>query len=471
MHVDRQMTRIAIAIALGVVAYLALPVAGNLQLVVFGSLVLRATTAACVVGLLGGPVRPRWLVPSAAAVAVLAGFLIRGFTMAVYIDVRGLLVGMAWAALLSYGLAWGMAAGYRRIAVAACLAAVIATFLWFSGFLPGPLSASSFAQDRLARNTREYPPEGYAFDGIIFLRTSQLMKEGMPYYQAFRKAVVEDARLDEAALNSPFNYREPLIFWMWRLLPGSSGYDLLRWFVVWSVATMIVAYVLASSFVEPGIAILAPICLVPFFTLFCWTSSMWFTMVEVWGAVLLIGAVAALIRGRGVLSILLLTLAVATRELNVVLVPAWVAAWWFSSPDRKANWWFPAAAVGAPIAVIVAHVMSVPPLAATGPGMAFWMRGGWERLLQALLFGWDKNPGVDWLPFALVALAIAAALLARPRWKMAFLALATIVPPAFLVLFSNGSWGYYWGGFYTPLAVSLAPAVLARWFPAQKHAA
>jgi hypothetical protein len=42
---------------------------------------------------------------------------------------------------------------------------------------------------------------------------------------------------------------------------------------------------------------------------------------------------------------------------------------------------------------------------------------------------------------------------------------ATVLPTLFLLSFSTGETGHYWGAFYTPLAVAVAPGVLGRLLP------
>ncbi|MEI6726289.1 MAG: hypothetical protein WCN81_08725 [Actinomycetes bacterium] len=440
-----------------------LPVMVDYAPLVTGSLVARAVVAACVAGLLGTSVRPRWVAAVLGAGAALAGFLVLWPMAPLYADVRGLAAGVAIAA----GLACGVSALREvkpRTAEFAALGVVLLIAVWFSGFLPGTLHGEP-ARARDASLAQAPQPEKYAFDGAGYVRTYYLMKQGVGYYDAFAEAQIEDSRHDATVLKSPFNYREPLVFEIWRALPGSDGSDLFAWFVVWSLATMVAAYLLAAQLTEPGAALLAPIALVAYFFFFWWSGT-WFTFTEVWASGFAVAAVAALARRQRVASLVLLTLSVASREFMIVLIPAWLVAWWlWAGGPRRASWWFPVAAVAAPAAALGIHLLLVPPLAPGGGGLAAWLHGGPSPLIAALRFGWPYVPGAKWVPLAVAAAAVASAALARPRWRTAALLAATVLPTIFLIALSLGQWGDYWGAFYTPLAVGVAAGLLGRVLP------
>ena len=456
---------------LGAAAYALLPMV-DLEPLIGASLPARAILAACVVGLLRTPTRPRWAVSATAVAAVLAGWVVLGLLDGRYFSPVGLAIGMPLAAILSLGIA-SLASAFRpRAAEVTCVALVLLVALWFAGFLPGPLQQqlSPVRQSKLS----SVPQTGqYAFDGDDFMRTYSLMKQGVGYFPAFRQSVTEDTRHNASYMQTPFNYREPLIFEIWRLLPGSTGNDLLTWFVVWSLGTMIAAYMLASALTEPGVALLAPVALIRFF-LFFWWQGAWFTVTEVWAAAFGVAAIAALVRKQRIASLLLLVAAVAAREFFVVLIPAWIVVWWLSGEnDRRASWWFPVAAVAGPLAVLASHVVFSQPYLTPGAGVGLsaWLHGGPARLIAALRFGWSPQlsatglPEATWLPLAIAAGAIVSAAIARPKWRAAALLCATLLPTLFLLSVSGGESHYYWGAFYTPLAVAIAPGVLARFMP------
>jgi hypothetical protein len=228
------------------------------------------------------------------------------------------------------------------------------------------------------------------------------------------------------------------------------------------------SYVLASSLVARGVALLAPIALTAWFSWFFWVTTE-YALIEVWAAGFGLAAMMCLVRGWKVSSLVLLTAAVAAREFMVLLIPAWILVWWLSE-DRRGNWWLAVTAIAGPAVVLVGHFLMVPPTTGAPSAVDRWMHGGLPRLLDALRYGYGYMPGQSWIPLAIAACAIAAAALAQPRWKMAALLAATALPTLFLFSFSGGTWQDYWGGFFIPLAASIAPGVLGRLLPPEAPA-
>jgi hypothetical protein len=374
------------------------------------------------------------------------------------------LVALAIAACVALAPRLGR---WRAAAPLGGLAIVLVAAVWYSGVAFGPLHGAPDAARRAALD-RPIKAEAYHFDGEIYLRTRHLMKIGVPYYEAFRLSVLGDRRHDGDFLTSPFNYREPLLFEVWKLLPGERASDVLGWFVVWSLLTLIASFWLASSLAETGVALLAPIVLVRFFDFLWWSDLSWFTLMEVWAVGLGIAALAALLRGRWIASLVLLALAIGVRELMVVLIPAWLVAWWLLGDRARRDqlWWMPVGAVGAPAALLAVHILSVPRLSAGGAGVGAWLHGGLAEFLGALQYGWSASAhGSAPMAFAIVLAALGAALVTRPEWRRGALVAAVAAPATFLLVVSGGISWVYWGAIFTPIAASMAPGLLGRVAP------
>lgn len=457
--------RAALALALGALAFLLLPLGGRFAGAVTGPLIARGAVAGCVVGLLGGRGLGRRATAGIALVAAILGQAVLLGASPHTLGARGAAGALVAAALVALAI---VQLGSSRRAWAAevpSLVVVALVALMFAGVLPGATGRSAL-QARTQRFNATLTAKSYQFDGEDFLRTYHLMKNGTGYYTAFREGVTGDTRHDANYMQSPFNYREPLIFEIWRFAPGSQGTDLFALFVIWSFGTCGVAYFLARELTEPGAALLAPVALISWYSYFWWTKS-WFTITEIWAALFVVAALWALVRKSTITSLVLLVLAVASRELAIVLVPAWLVAWWLGAfGDRRRSWWVAAVAVLAPTTAIVAHIMAVPPLSPGGSGLAGWLHGGPMRLVNALRFGWSYLLRGTFLSLAITPIALAGALLARPSWRRWALASALAVPCVFLLAISAGEWHYYWGAFFTPLAVALAPSVFGRLLPA-----
>ena len=78
---------------LGVLAYVPLPSVATYSAAVMQPLVARAIVAACVAGLIGCMIRPRWVVPAIASSCVLRGFLILGVFARRNLNLTGFALG------------------------------------------------------------------------------------------------------------------------------------------------------------------------------------------------------------------------------------------------------------------------------------------------------------------------------------------------------------------------------------------
>jgi hypothetical protein len=453
--------RSALIVVAGAVGGFLLPALAQAPELNSWTLLFRGVLVGSVVGLIDAHEEQRWYSGALAAVASVTS------SVAVFVATNQpavlieLLVGAIVAALVAIGMQWLR----RRVGALAGqtlgLLIVLLVSLWYAGIAPGPLRADSI-DTRVAELSVHPQPEQYQFDGWLYVRTYDLMNEGRGYYDAFGTSVIEDSRLDETALSSVFNYREPFLFELWKALPGDDAASLWMWFIGASVLTLAAAYVLASCLVAPGAALIAPISLIPFYYYFWWTNT-WFTMSEVWGGMFGLFAVTALIRGWRVTSLVFLVIAVATREFLVLLIPAWVVAWWFWG-ERRRTWWFLTLVVVLPVTVLGAHVVSVPPLSGSTPfDFSSWLNGGVGRLVDALRFGWAYVAIPDVTPVLLAVAALVAALSAKSAWRRWSLTAVVVLPALFLLIVSRGEWSYYWGAFFTPLAVALAPGAMGRW--------
>lgn len=456
-----------LAAALGAIAFLLLPTGADVGHPSHSAmLAMRGVAAGCVVGLALSRPRVWWWLPAANASACAAGLLLLMRFARPALSWRAL--AFAWALGLVAGLVMSFVLTYvaeraPRAAQVIALSAVLAILLVVAGVLPG-FATPSKRHARAAQLSAHPQPEKYAMDGWSFLRTYDLMKQGRGYHDAFAQGIIDDSRHDASAIQAPFNYREPFVFELWRILPGDSGRALWGWFVLYVALVMIAAYLLAAALVRPAAALLAPILLVSYYTYFLWASS-WFLLTEVWAAGFAVAAVMCLVRGWRIPSLVFLIAAVAAREFMLILVVAWLAAWWFSD-RRKETVWLPLVAIAGPVLVLLAHLWALPHTSAGLGSVTAWLHGGPERLVNALKFGYRDVPAGGLVALGVGAAALAGAAMARPRWKMAVLLSATAIPTLFLLTVSQGEWHYYWGAVYSPLAIAIAPTLLSRLMPA-----
>ncbi len=431
----------AIAVTmLALLAYLVFPAARGW----ISSIVLTVPVRAVLAGLIAGVAlrSSRWQM--AVASAVLASILGAASLLAI----PGV-VGARNAILLTAGvvIAAVSAAGVRlaanrlrpRTTAALSLCAIVVFFGVATGVVPSP------AADRL-HQMRASLGQSHAsdvdYDGDLYLLTYEYMKSGTSFYPAFAEGL--ERRGFGSAPSSPFSIREP---WMWRAvaaLPGASGLAFLGWFMVFAGGVSMSAWFFASTFLDPGASLLAPILVLSYYSAFTFGSTE-FAFPDLWSAGLVLVALTLLVRERWLASVLMLIAAIAFRELAVVFIPAWIIAWTYASGARRDR--LPTLVVlgVGPIAVTGLHVVSARPHLASDPqtGAAVWfVLGGLPRLIDVLTYGTGMMMVPSWLWPASLACALAGSLMIRSRWQRYSLVATFVAASGFLVLFGDSA---YWG--------------------------
>lgn len=428
---------------------------------VAGSLILRGLAAGLSVGLLAKREEAGFATASAAIGALVAGIVMLGMP-ALGAPAAGVFLSVMLSAV-AWPVAYYLPSAPKWAWVAPAIAAVFLAicFLWSAGLVSGPQSPAYVVQRSDLANTPG--PEEYGFDGWIYLKTVNYLREGRPYYQAFQRAWTEDNRLD-GKIASPMGFREPLLFQLWRLAPGSSvGQGVHTLFLLAGVIAVLLGWWTIRPLVGEGVALLGGLAVVPLYT-FGALAGLWFTMSEIWAAVAVLGALALLVRKQYLWSALLLLLAVAVREIAVVFVPAWAVAWMLCDTKKQ---WIPGAAVAGPaaVAVVLVHWFRAPATGSAGAGVAAWLQStGVQRLVEAIGFG-GLLPGEKVFTTFAILLAIVGCALLKDSWFRWTMLTAIVVPVLFLTSFSSGPYDYYWGMLVTPSVMALMPLVFSRLFP------
>ncbi|HEY5506419.1 MAG TPA: hypothetical protein VIK83_02915, partial [Coriobacteriia bacterium] len=261
-----------------------------------------------------------------------------------------------------------------------------------------------------------------------------------------------------------FNIRQPWLFWLWRYLPGPAGSKLIGWFVAWALGTSACAYLLARRFLEPGIALLAPIAVSGYLM---WPAlSIWLTLSEFWAGCVAVWFLTAMVYRRWTLGAGLAALAFAFRELMLFLVPIYVVWWLVAGRPKKGLPGLGVILLG-PVVLLGLHASWAPVHGQAGQGISYWLSGGLDKLVAALRFSGDLVPLSAYLYLLAPALALGGALMTPSRGSRALLGAAVLVPVVSLAVFSNGEWGYYWGAIAMPSILALVPFSAVRVMPAQ----
>ena len=458
---SRRFLQVVVLLGLGITAYCVLP-----RIAVDpASLLLASTRGAltgCVVAMtFGRDARASQVVATSGASAAVGAAVLGVTSIANYgTGVAGLVA----AATVAYLVSGAIQMGRQRLATAACLGVICFATLVSSGYWSGPVLAVDDGE-RLSSLTTQPQHQQYSFDGFVYLRTLDLMKHGKPYYAAFTEAVDGQLGLASNPLPSPLNFREPLLFHVWAILPGDMPIDLLGWFVAFALVIQLSAYFVARRLASPGPALMAPMLLIPYLSFFM-RHNAWFTMMEIWAVGLVMAGLACMLRGRWFLSLALLLAGIATRELMVLAAPAWLVAWWFWSPPGRRQLWVPPVIVLGPALILGAHWWAAPATGGPGGDSSRWLTGpNFDRFQDALSFAWTPMIGATLLALTVPLAALTGPLIThRTREALPLTCLVT-VPMLFLALFSSGPAGAYWGAVLVPLTIAIAPSVLTTVYP------
>lgn len=376
-------SRLVLAALLTFAAFCAVVVTESFVPAAFGFGVMRVGFAGAVAGLSWRRGDELWHPPAVAGVGASAGALVLASSLP-YLDLGELMLQAVLAALLSLGVAVAASRGFAKAAAAGALLFVCVAFLWQVGIVPGtPRDLTAGMRQMRAADPL---PEQYQFDGELYARAVALMKAGVPYYEAFAQAFEEDGRLDGPP-PGVLNYRQRWLSEIWTLVPGSGRLAPWRTLVGLTLLVMVSGYALARRYVEPSAALLVPIWLAAYFSFPLLTQ--WTAFAEFFAGGMAILALLAVSRQRWFTGAVLLTVAVAFRELMLMLVPVYIIAWALYS-RRRDELAALAVAVVAPVAVLAYHFTTAPGSAVSGGSMATWLQGaGLSRLREALLFSTD----------------------------------------------------------------------------------
>lgn len=157
----------------------------------------------------------------------------------------------------------------------------------------------------------------YHSDELSFLKTFYLMEHGKDYYTSFKLA--RENLAGEIELNADtFTWRSPTIYLIWSLFLN-NGVQIFITFVFLSLVSLGCSFLIIRKISNAKIGIVSASLLALYFidTLFYKTA---FLFTEWWGVLFIIFAFTALVYKHNVLTTILLTLAVLTREILVIPV-------------------------------------------------------------------------------------------------------------------------------------------------------
>jgi len=333
------------------------------------------------------------------------------------------------------------------------------------------LISSMIVGETIRRLSRWEPADySYNFDGIRYLKSYYLMKDGRDWYQACVESTRVDAR---APFNVPrvvMNYRLPTLYVLFSLLPRGDWIQVL--FILLSCCAMVCTFdlvrvVLRRTGVDSrdiGVyALASAVVLSPYLMLGAVT---WFyTFHEYWALFASIGALWLLARRQISLAVLLAVLAACVREhfLLVTLVVS-VLGWLRGCPKERT------AIVGSWCLLLIVYIVHVyRALPYTGQGMeegaSIWLHTPSLRsILYTTFFGMTLYPLSKMTVPPLFALALYGLWRGRSEILLSGLSLLIIVPViGYFFVGPQIPSGGYWGVLYMPWVLIAGSLGIAGW--------
>ncbi len=306
-------------------------------------------------------------------------------------------------------------------------------------------------------------PQTMTSDNEFYLRVQQLMRQGEPYYTAYRQAYAEFPAWPQELPPSVLGYRLPTFYWAWLALPSAS-------WLVWAMAiaagiATAAAYALGQYRAGPALAIIGAGAVS---SLYLWSATtLSLVFVEPWAGLLVL--LAVVVHGessapdwkrRLIGAVALVVVATLVRELSAVALIAGIVYALFGEADQRAyrltGWALGLAAV---LAGYLAHIWAIAGAVAPRAASSL-LQGGWEFFIAGLSEGKYFFGDQAWIQALLVVLGVVGLMAVRDRASKIALAMLTAVPLLSLLVFGNATFvpggtsqANYWSTVVLPTAL------------------
>jgi len=310
-------------------------------------------------------------------------------------------------------------------------------------------------------------PQTMTSDNEFYLRVQQLMRQGEPYYTAYRQAYAEFPAWPQELPPSVLGYRLPTFYWAWLALPSAA-------WLVWAMAiaagiATAAAYALGQYRAGPALAIIGAGAVS---SLYLWSATtLSLVFVEPWAGLLVL--LAVVVHGessapdwkrRLIGAVALVVVATLIRELSAVALIAGIVYALFGEADQRAyrltGWALGLAAV---LAGYLAHIWAIAGAVAPRAASSL-LQGGWEFFIAGLSEGKYFFGDQAWIQALLVVLGVVGLMAVRDRASKIALAMLTAVPLLSLLVFGNATFvpgetsqANYWSTVVLPTALAMLP--------------
>lgn len=337
------------------------------------------------------------------------------------------------------------------------LARRLAIWVLVIAFLLAALASSSQLREFLVQ---DLPLGTYNNDPGILFKTYLLMEAGTDYYDAF--ATAQLGRFGQQIVSHDiWGWRNPTIFYIWKLVPGESGMNIWLLYLVLASILLLVAFKIGQRYLKFPISILPSFLLFPY--LHFGARDQMFLETEWWSMFLFIAGLYFLITRKLFGAIVFLTLTVLVRE--VYILPIALLFFWVILKNKRLVPVF-LIAILAFLIFFFYHIYRV------NSYIDAWntlfsprtVENGLFFVQQTLAFASWEYLFYQLRPFIFFLVAATGGcwfLIKRGRKQEGIIWLLAFLPfPVSFLRFGSVPYNDYWGLIYVPLTIILAPVVL-----------
>lgn len=361
--------------------------------------------------------------------------------------------------------------------LAAALGLIVAA-MWATGW--SAAHRTSVLGPSTVRQLASVPDMTLRRDADLYLRITQLMRDGEGYYAAAMTARQEASPGEPVERGGAVRFRLPTLFWLWSASPLDPAATFVGGLLGLGTLAVLAAFVLGRELAPSPLALASSACVAATFAAAASRTTVTFS--EWWSGALVLCAVAAWAahlsregdRAWLAAAVSSALAAALGREIAAfVLLGGLAAALLADRRDGRRRWLAWAGALAAFAAAYAAHfALTGGALFGGGLQAGSWLGAPFERVWRVLAEGDRWLPGTPAASVAAAALAVAGLLARRSRNRT--LALMLLPAAAFLFAGPSGSLAAgepvralgYWGGLVKPTLWAALPAaagLLGAW--------
>lgn len=325
----------------------------------------------------------------------------------------------------------------------------------------------------LSRQLAHAPPKTFQTDMAAYLKTYYLMRQGVSFYQAYARAATTAFKCLPGEI---WGWKQPFIFYVWRVLPG-GGVSLQYFAGILFFINLFALYKITRKMLPAPFAYLSPVIVLPYFHYPL--SEQTLLQVEWWGLSFFIWGAWAFFYKKWLFAGVFFGLALCVRELFLIPIGFLLFTLLLARNFKPFL-----------IILLLIILIFVPQYARHLSQISQYdsltrllnnaarkdAAAGWGMVKTTLSYNSWSYAAFSLRPFLILLIADTICFFVqifRRKNIVNNLTLLSLYLPFFLISLKIGMidvWHDYWGIYYVPFMLAVAPAaILAVFFPSRRR--